>query len=111
MSGFNLPPGCSTRMIEDQFADRPCEICHRFPDQCICPECPTCGVQGDPKCLLEHGIAAAQAERIKALEEGLEAIERNADRRYKDLTHDDLHGFADIHCRYRDAARALLEKP
>lgn len=33
----------------------PCEICGKSVDDCICPECPTCGSQGDPKCYRERG--------------------------------------------------------
>ena len=27
-----------------------CAVCLRHVDDCICPECPYCGCQGDPKC-------------------------------------------------------------
>lgn len=33
----------------------PCIICGKSVDDCICPECPTCGGQGDPKCYREKG--------------------------------------------------------
>lgn len=31
----------------------PCIICGKSVVDCICPECPTCGSQGDPKCYRE----------------------------------------------------------
>ncbi len=38
---------------EDQFgADQPCEVCGNFPEQCICPVCPSCGEQGSPGCYI-----------------------------------------------------------
>jgi hypothetical protein len=30
--------------------DEICEVCKKEADACICPECPTCGVQGDANC-------------------------------------------------------------
>lgn len=72
MSGYNLPPGCTTRMIEDAFGEEyPCEVCGKFPDDCICPECPTCGSCGDPNCYLKHGLirSDAQAEGRKKMDD------------------------------------------
>ena len=46
----NLPPGTTHKMIENQFEDGPCSVCYRSCEDCVCPECPTCGVQGDPAC-------------------------------------------------------------
>ena len=31
-----------------------CDICGHEAGHCICPECPVCGTQGDPKCYGEH---------------------------------------------------------
>lgn len=40
---------------EDQFAsEQPCEVCGYWADDCICPECPTCALQGNPACYQEH---------------------------------------------------------
>lgn len=33
-----------------------CEVCGHGADDCRCPECPECGVQGDPRCWLEHNL-------------------------------------------------------
>jgi len=41
--------------------DPPCEICGKFPEDCICPECPVCGNYGDPKCYQEHGLIKTQS--------------------------------------------------
>lgn len=37
-------------------ADLRCEVCFEFVDDCICPECPVCGVTGDPHCYIWHGL-------------------------------------------------------
>ena len=49
----NLPPGVTAGMIEEQSADRPCDVCGYMPDGCVCPECPVCGEQGNPQCYKE----------------------------------------------------------
>lgn len=36
--------------------DPPCEVCKKDPFDCICPACPDCGVNGDPKCYKEHSF-------------------------------------------------------
>lgn len=78
MSGFNLPPGCSNRDIENSFGiEGPCECCGKDIDNCICPECPVCSTFGDKKCYCEggHGLVytpeqlAGQAELKKYMEE------------------------------------------
>ena len=51
----------------------PCEVCGKMVDDCICPECPTCGAQGDPKCydltrdghgLVRTGEQLVSSERV-----------------------------------------------
>ncbi len=32
-----------------------CEICGKDPGDCVCPECPLCGVTGDPDCYGKFG--------------------------------------------------------
>lgn len=34
----------------------PCIICGKSVDDCICPECPDCGCQGDPTCYRLHRV-------------------------------------------------------
>lgn len=55
--GWDLPPGVTHRMIEDQAASGPCAICGQNvdADECICPECPVCGGIGDPGCYKVKG--------------------------------------------------------
>lgn len=60
--GWSLPPGCGTLPGEEEY---PCEVCGKFPEDCICPECPVCSTQGDPKCYIEHGLVLS-AEQIKS---------------------------------------------
>lgn len=49
--GWSYPAGAAN----DPFApynqtEQPCAVCGQWPDNCICPECSVCGVQGDPIC-------------------------------------------------------------
>lgn len=48
---WNLPPGVTYNIIDPP--EEPCEVCGNYPDDCICPECPTCGLYGDPDCYKE----------------------------------------------------------
>jgi hypothetical protein len=50
--GWDLPPGVSQRMIDEQCEGGPCECCGHPPEDCICPECDFCESVGDPKCYL-----------------------------------------------------------
>lgn len=57
MSGWNLPPGCTSKMIDDAMgADARCEVCHLYVDSCVCPECPKCGDVGNAQCYMLHGL-------------------------------------------------------
>lgn len=60
--GWDLPPGCSHRDIETAFEDRPCEVCCKSTDNCVCPECPKCKTQGDPNCYKKHGLKKTKAK-------------------------------------------------
>lgn len=53
----------------------PCCICRKSVDDCICPECPDCGTQGDKKCYLEHRVKLTKAQVI-AWQEGEVALVR-----------------------------------
>lgn len=61
--GGSYPPGCSG----PPEADFTCGVCGRDQElgQCICPECPECGAQGDPECYEVHGLIRTQ-EQIKS---------------------------------------------
>lgn len=55
--GWDLPPGCTTRHIEEAYGtEGPCDVCGRDIDHCICPECPVCQGIGDPACYEHHGV-------------------------------------------------------
>ena len=75
--GWDLPPGCTHAMIEAQCAEYPCEVCGEYPDNCICPECPICGTNGDPECYKNHGMIRTP-EQIKSLSEFLESARAEA---------------------------------
>jgi len=51
MFGWSLPPGVTNQMIEEaQGLEQPCEVCGLWADDCQCPICPTCKVQGKQAC-------------------------------------------------------------
>lgn len=49
--------------------EAPCEICGVWADDCVCSECPKCGVQGDSKCFKEHGLPDSNKDKIKNIRE------------------------------------------
>lgn len=62
--------------------DGPCIICGKSVDDCICPECPSCGGHGDPKCYREknHPLRLSMAQVIAHQEYKIAAMkERFAD--------------------------------
>lgn len=75
----NLPPGCTNRMIDEQAGvDLQCEVCGKFVDDCICPECPICGTFGLRECYTQHGLklSVQQIESKAAADEAMkQAIE------------------------------------
>lgn len=52
--GWSLPPGCGRLPGEEP--DPPCAVCGLDPGLCVCPECPTCGEQGNPACYAEDDL-------------------------------------------------------
>ena len=54
MPMWNTPPG--TTYLPDDLHDEHCEICGCDVSHCQCPECPVCGEQGNPDCVLEHSL-------------------------------------------------------
>jgi hypothetical protein len=73
MTGFNLPPGCTTRHIDEAMGvDAQCDVCKLDTDNCICPECPRCGCHGEPDCYDDfpkvekdsHGLKLSNAQHI-----------------------------------------------
>jgi hypothetical protein len=74
--GWDLPPGCTHRMIEAQCEEGPCDVCGKFPDDCICPECPQCQEIGYIRCYREHGLVITvdqiKGQRERMLEEMVE---------------------------------------
>jgi hypothetical protein len=59
--GWSLPPGVSMNDIDPP--DRPCEVCGKFTDDCICQECPKCSSYGDPKCYEKHGLVRTKEQK------------------------------------------------
>ncbi len=57
------PLDATQRMIDEQFGDElQCDICGIEAGACICPECPICTVQGDPRCIRDHGLVIPDAK-------------------------------------------------
>lgn len=49
--GWSYPPGAANDPNAPwNQTDQPCDICGKFPDDCICPECPSCGQIGELQC-------------------------------------------------------------
>lgn len=63
--GWDLPPGVTQRMIDEAYGQEgPCDGCGESVDNCICPECPKCGEQGNPTCYTEHGLRYNKKQRM-----------------------------------------------
>lgn len=45
-----------------------CEVCGAHVDNCICPECPICQTNGDPKCYEEHGLEKSDEQIQSAIQ-------------------------------------------
>ena len=58
--GWSYPPGCNSVPGDEPVF---CEVCGLI-DDCICPECPICHEQGNPKCYKEHGMIKNKAQQI-----------------------------------------------
>lgn len=77
-SGWNMPPG-----VHRIPGDEPviCLVCLKSDDDCICPECPRCGAQGNPMCYEEPkwvpGNKTAQNMGRKQRAARRETIEQN----------------------------------
>lgn len=60
-----------------------CEVCGKDVDFCVCPECPSCRVHGDPKCYREHGLALSVDQRISQTRAQIAALQQQiADHEY-----------------------------
>jgi hypothetical protein len=66
--GWSYPPGCNGPPNDDE---GPCMVCGKELEDCICPECPVCGYQGDETCYFEHGMVRSQeqTDSFKATEQ------------------------------------------
>ncbi|HEY1249100.1 MAG TPA: hypothetical protein VGE97_08945 [Nitrososphaera sp.] len=80
MTGWNMPPGCNVSDIPGYDDDGPCAVCCKDVTDCICPECQTCGEQGNPKCYSTHGLKLSREQAISRQEVRLhEAMLRAAE--------------------------------
>ena len=65
--GWNYPPGAANDPNAPWNQEPgPCAVCGKVEDDCICPECPTCGGVGDPTCYEQHGLILSP-EQIASL--------------------------------------------
>lgn len=55
----------SSRQVYPPEYDDPCicEICNKEVDNCRCPECPTCGMIGNPSCIMENHFSEETKEK------------------------------------------------
>lgn len=58
--GWDYPAGCSGPPDDGQGSH--CDVCCAYVDDCVCPECPTCGTQGNPECYQDHGMKHNNAQ-------------------------------------------------
>jgi hypothetical protein len=66
MTGFNLPPGCSTRDIDEAAGvERPCAVCAKSVDNCVCQECSMCKEVGNPHCYKPASAADRKAHGLR----------------------------------------------
>ena len=65
--GWSYPPGAAGDPNAPwNQVEGPCEVCGKCVDECICPECPVCGEQGNGYCYRDHGIEKSD-EQIDSL--------------------------------------------
>lgn len=62
--GWSYPPGVTGREPEITGDWGPCEVCCQDIDDCVCPECPICGRQGDPACYVDHGLRRTEDQKF-----------------------------------------------
>lgn len=73
--GWDLPPGVTHRMIEEQFGDDgPCECCGHDVTDCICPECQVCGQTGNVTCYVSHGMTRNNQQLIGLCENDIRTM-------------------------------------
>ncbi len=90
--GWDLPPGVSHRMIEEQYASGPCDVCGGNVDagKCICPACIVCGAHGDPLCYRDHGLEVMdeQKKQRAECERQRDALDKQLDEAYAQMCKD-----------------------
>jgi hypothetical protein len=72
--GWSYPPGCSGLPDQDE---RPCVVCGGSIDDCLCPECPKCGVQGDPMCYERHGMVRSTEQKKQLADHLMKVLEQS----------------------------------
>jgi hypothetical protein len=66
--GWSYPPGAENDPNAPwNQVEGPCAVCGNVVDDCICPTCPTCTMQGDPSCYdpkhrLFHGLVRTEEQ-------------------------------------------------
>jgi hypothetical protein len=78
MTGWNLPPGCTYQMLDDAMGvDAICEVCGKYADDCICPECPVCGEHGNAACYASHNLTFTLDQQISRAERSVADAQDN----------------------------------
>lgn len=66
MFGWSYPPGAENDPNAPWNQEEPpCEVCGKDVDDCICPECKTCGEVGALRCYKDHGMRRS-AEQVRS---------------------------------------------
>jgi hypothetical protein len=100
--GWSYPPGAANDPNAPyNQTDQPCEVCGKFPDNCICPECPNCGAYGDPHCYDNHGLVRTEAQTCSYAE--YEEQQRQ-EQEYYDRYVEELEEEEELASRYKNDA-------
>jgi hypothetical protein len=67
--GWSYPPGAAN----DPYApynevEGPCQCCGKAVNDCICPECSTCGEVGNPECYAKHNMVPTAEQRASLMD-------------------------------------------
>lgn len=94
--GWSYPPGCSGPPDDGPCI---CEVCGGDVDrdECVCPECPTCGEHGNPGCYVGKDAGHWLVETPKQLEQMARKMKE-----WEEASRKESQALAEIHARYEE---------